>query len=529
MRMLVLGVNWLWHDTAAAVVADGELVAMAEEERFCRVKHAWDRLPKLSVRACLKLAGVSAHDVDCLAIGWDLNKLDVWSPEVERSVLKQLLGFEHGPEIILVPHHLSHAAAAFYASGMEAAGVLVVDGSGESESISIYSASRSSGFKKHMELDRSHSLGLMYSGASECLGFGQLDAGKTMGLSSYGWKRAEILEDFFCNSDSLVGPTADFFGLAHDADDLEFIAGWRRYFEERFGDINGSRASLHQSTSAVALASMVQSTVEEAYRLLIAETRGVTGLEAVNVSGGVALNCVANGLVDEPVFIPPFPHDSGVAAGAAWYVSPPTRQSRLTDACLGVYPGQISVPEHLDAKVLTGAREIAERLARGEIGAICAGRAEVGPRALGNRSILAVPDTVGVRDRVNDIKSRERWRPFAPIGLRDTSIAYWTQQGSRADFMIGNSTVTHRGRREIPAVVHVDGTTRPQVVDRIGFVGSVLEEFEELGIPPVVLNTSYNGPGEPIVNTGSDAIGSFEVMSGLDFLVVNDLVLSRRR
>jgi hypothetical protein len=272
------------------------------------------------------------------------------------------------------------------------------------------------------------------------------------------------------------------------------------------------------------------STVEEAMRALHAETVCLSGSPNVCLAGGVAFNCVSNGRLPEPVYIPPFPHDAGVSLGAAWAITPPARPVPLESPYLG---GALEAGPQADRARANGLHvesfspEIAiELLLKGAIGAVAEGRAEAGPRALGHRSIIAVPRPADVRDRINLLKGRERWRPLAPVTLADYAQRLWPGQGRRALYMVGTATVSAHGQLVMPAVTHVDATTRPQVLPSgaAPAVESILRQLQEAGLPPVVVNTSLNGRGEPIIDSAAQAVDTLKGL-GLDFLVLDQYLI----
>lgn len=247
------------------------------------------------------------------------------------------------------------------------------------------------------------------------------------------------------------------------------------------------------------------------------------------LAGGVALNCSANGLIAPPIYVPPFPHDAGVALGSAWSVNPPVEQARSISAFLGAEAGPLlELREDLSVSDTNPSR-IVDLLEAGAVGAVVNGRAEVGPRALGHRSIIAIPGSVAVKDQINGVKSRETWRPFGGVTLEKHRDLYWCADRELSRYMIGAGTVTPCGRRDAPAVVHVDGTTRPQWVESgtAPVMESLLEELEKRGMPPVLLNTSFNGRDQPIVQSSAEALATSDALR-LDFLIIDDLVYRPR-
>lgn len=531
--MWVLGINWRFHDASAALVdGDGVLWAFAEEERFTRVKHAYDTLPTQAARHCLAAAGISWRDLDAIAVGWDLEE-----PERRRDYLEALFGPEvrghKQPEFVCVEHHLSHALASYHASGFSDAGVLVVDGSGEHHSISIFAAD-STGLTLKRAWDRRYSLGALYEATTRALGFGVLADGKTMGLSSYA--DASSVVDL-----PILDPLSDVRrpdcpvdmdpALRYD----KFVEnGWMRYFEDRFGRVATSTDQIHRDAVAVAMAGSAQHQVEQTMRALLTETVSLSRSQNVCLSGGVALNCVANGRLPEPLYVPPFPHDGGVAVGAAWYVCPPKNKVLLASPYLGTEISNGAATSQLRDEGYTISdftpETVIEALLDGHIGAIAQGRAEIGPRALGHRSIIALPRPAEVRDRLNALKRREVWRPFAPVTLPDYASRLWPSQGTRELYMVGNAVTSSHARQIAPAAVHVDGTTRPQVVhaDGPGALVAILQGLDAISVPPVLINTSFNDRGEPLVNSEAEAVAGFHRL-GLDFLILGDKFIKNPR
>jgi carbamoyltransferase len=537
----VIGVNTgraASHDASACLIGSaGQVLAFVEEERISRVRHAPGQLPSLAIERCLRIAGITRRDVAVVAVGWDEPRLapryggDAW--EFGSSVeLLQRLGFPAGerqPDLYFVPHHRAHAASAFHASPYEEAAVLVVDGNGENESISIFSAARNQPLICQRSWPRVNSLGYMYEAVSEWLGLGRLNAGKTMGLAAYGrgndgskttppgWIGVRD-GDLACRlgTDPLL-----------DYDDLMRL--WGREIEAFAGTQGPTQptARLASDMLAVRVAWAAQSELETAITWLAAEARKATGHQPLCIAGGVGLNCAANGRLDGPVFVPPVPHDAGVALGAAWAVVAPKSRAVMS-AYTGSLPGTLPPDLRDDWQVEElHADPVAKLILDGRVGAVCRGRSEVGPRALCHRSIVASPVFDDMQRKVNQLKRREQWRPFGPVTHVDHD--YWTSAGDLERYMVGAAMLSEHGARTLPAVSHIDNTTRPQ---RLGsgdepFVGELLDVLRRSGHPPVLINTSFNGPGEPIVDSAAEAIGCAARL-GLDFLVVDDWLLTPR-
>jgi carbamoyltransferase len=508
---------------------------MAEEERFTRTKHAIREYPRNAARFCLDAVGIEPEDLDVIAIGWDLPRLyprfrAKWDFASDRDFIERAVGWRFdgrtGPELVCVPHHRAHAVSAFYASGLDAAAILINDGNGEDESISIYEARFGAPLVRREAWPRSHSLGFMYDAACRALGLTFLEAGKTMGLAAYG--KANTNEPW----PLMEGDGVDFhppFSLGPEADYDEIIPAWEEQLR-RHGSIpvDTPSAKLDGDELAVQLAWSAQATVESIVLALVAHARALTGIDAVCLAGGVALNCSTNGLLEEPVYVPPVSADAGGALGSAWAVAPPTAAQAPLDPYLGSEVGTpTSIPDNWSAIALEPAA-VVDRLQRGRIGAVAWGRAEVGPRALGHRSVIAMPSEVATRDRLNTLKGRELWRPLAPIGTSEADGRFWEGPRELQRYMLGAACVTPLGEERIPATVHVDGTARAQIADGAGIVPEVLSALGEAGADPVLINTSFNTRGEPIVNTADDALQSAEALD-VDFLVVGDALLDRRR
>jgi len=542
--MWVLGINCPpagWHDSAACLVnGSGEVVAFSEEERFSRRRHSLFKGPSQAASFCLETAGIGPPDLDAVAVGWDMPRLLGDKALDGRGLLRAALGWPDGeptPELVFVAHHLAHARCAFHASSFDDAAVLVIDGSGEREATSIWRLRAGAAPVLERSWPLAASLGHAYAGASRWLGFSPFEAGKTMGLAAFG--RAERLA-----VPSLVDVSAGDYRLDvslphapggaspfHVLGRQSRLVGrrWRERFAQLAGAPRSSTATdaLHADPCAVSVAYAAQRMVETSVTWLAAEARALTGRASLCLAGGVALNCSANGLIPQPLYVPPVPHDAGVALGAAWEVCPPAPNGEPLTPYLGATLGRAVAEAELRARGLASRpldfERVAELLLDGDVGALAVGRAEIGPRALCHRSILALPRPGTRSDRVNAIKHREPWRPFGPVAFADVGEELWEDPGNLGRYMLGATRVSDACRGVAPAAVHVDGTTRPQTIDRgaRSAIGAILGALERSGVPPALINTSFNDRGQPIANDARQALDAFGAMD-LSFLVLDD-------
>ena len=542
--VIVLGLHG-WdgtHDAAAALLIDGEVVACIEEERLNRRKHAMSDRPRLAARAVLAHAGLGWDDIDCVSYGWNLPKYlpahgQRWKFDSDPEFLAEALHVRprRWPRLEWIDHHLSHAAAGYYSSGFDRAAVLVVDGQGEDKSVTLYAADPG-GIRFVRDWPPSCSLGLLYEAATRHCGFGFLDAGKTMGLAAYGRRPLEPLPMRW--DGDIRSPVPE--NLEEDA-----VADfWCRLLAERFGEPQGfavrpgSADADDIARHSPDVAAAAQDAIERILAGLIDHAQLATGCRNVVLAGGVALNCVANGLLARQcgaLFVPPTAHDAGAALGAAMVTAQRAgdRVRAPQGADLGPQYSSAAVEATLAANKLRArklddpAGAAARLLQRGAVIGWFQGRGEIGPRALGNRSILALPSRAGEHDRVNRIKGRENWRPLAPSALTsETSWMFGRQVIS--PYMLLSLPLTAAARERLPAVAHVDGSTRVQTVpdDSSSRYARLLACLGELTGASVVLNTSFNAAFEPVVCSPNDAIRSFYGM-GLDALLLDDFLLEK--
>ena len=559
------------HDTSAAIVCDGELVAAAEEERFSRVKHD-SSVPLNAIDFCLAQAGLSMQDIDTIAFpelpyrsgrqskAGDTDMRTAWhlyraghlrrrsmvhravlrpyvrlglpdppasgmDPTVERAF--QVVRNRHGelPPLAFYGHHQAHAAAAYFTSGFESSAVLTVDGRGDPYA-TVSWACQGDVIRRGRAEPWSNSLGFFYRDCTKFVGLGEFAEGKMMGLASYG--QVEALS-----------------GAVRQLLETDRRSAWYRYRKRPTEEVLGIPPGGSEDVTAPPypeFAAAVQRELETAMRRATASARQYAGTPTLCLGGGVALNCSANGRLlrdaPGPVWAFAASGDAGLSVGAAMLAARdhgelvrrridradwgPEFSHEATELALQREP---RVTFHRSRSVF---EEAADRLSSGEVIGWFQGRMELGPRALGRRSILADPRSAKARDRVNDLKGRERWRPLSPCVLAERAHDYF-DLSQDSPFMLFAVRAREITRHAAPAVVHVDGTSRPQTVRREqnSELHALLEAFERRTAVPILLNTSFNGPGEPIVCTPADAIKSF-LERGLDCLVCGDFVVTRR-
>jgi len=562
------------HDQAAALFKGGELIAAAGEERFTRDKHAIGQFPANAIEFCLDYADITLADVSYLAVAdapkkylkrlpWSvrnslfntdglLETVGSLRNTVFQGILVRaafpgerirsgLAEFEYDelPEIRYVPHHLSHAASTFYYSGFENANVVTVDGSGEYDSTVLWETNNGE-LERKKTFKTPNSVGKLYGYVTKFLGY-RMNNGETkiMGMAPYGGEnhsiRGGLLELVsYGSGDYDVTPLTD---TADPVAELENVLGIEpRQPGEEFSDA-------HQD-----LAFEVQRLTENIVLDLVEHNYKSTGERNVAVAGGVFLNCKMNKRIMESdfcdeLFIQPAAGDDGLAIGAGKqvaisegytihqpddefyspYLGPSTDESEIES---------LVSESKLESKILDPAdvpRRVAEDITDGKLVGHFHGRMEFGPRALGNRSILADPRTVESKDRVNEyVKHREYWRPFAPSILEDAADKYLINAES-SPYMIKTFDIDPDHLDDMRAVIHEgDNTTRPQTVrpDQNQRYYDIISAFEDETGVPMVLNTSFNDHGEPIVRTPRHAVRDFFSM-GLDVLYIENYRLTK--
>ena len=573
--MKILGIFHSYSDPSAALVVDGRVVGFVEEERLTRVKHARGYFPSRSVDWVLKAGGLSITDVDRIAQAWDCRAYDSGqmaahyarinadypstdediayqrqhlrdlSSKSQKGLVYQNLKSQYGdldfPELVFVKHHFAHACMAYFDSGMPETLVLTIDGSGEWVTTALW-LGKAGKLELLHEVHIPHSLGWFYAAFTEYLGFQAYDGEyKVMGLAAYGdgdpdlrRRLSELVwydgQGGFESNPMLLSRGSRTRSYYYPDALVQHMGRTPRAENEEIGQWHMDLAYEVQDK--------LETVVEEIVRYWVAKS----GVRNLAIAGGVGLNVKMNGrLLDSgilsDIFVHPLCADTGVPIGAALALEYPNGRlvpTRLQDVYLGQSFDDDEIAGVLDACKLSYTREeaiekaVAGLLAQGAIVGWFQGRMEGGPRALGSRSILADPRYVESRDRVNAaIKYREPWRPFCP-SMTPKGAERYLDGYADAPFMVVAFQATEEAAREVSAVVHVDGSSRPQIVDKHQNPRyyRLIEEFERLTGAPCVLNTSFNIKGEPIVCTPHDAIRTFAA-TGLDALAIGSFLLTK--
>jgi carbamoyltransferase len=592
--MNILGISCYFHDAAAALITDGRLIAAAEEERFTRRKHDYD-FPQNAIDFCLRTGGIESPDLDYVVffekpfikferlilsslqtfprsrklfaeamITWLRDKLWI------RQLIQKRLGTAPG-KILFSEHHLSHAASSFYCSPFDEAAILTVDGVGEWTTASI-GVGKGTEIKLLREIRFPHSIGLLYSAFTAFLGF-EVNEGeyKVMGMAPFGTPRYiekvqklihtsndgsfELDMDYFCfhysAEKTFNRKFEDLFGAPRDPKALFFTpnSGYPSYFGAKPGNYN----ELAKENEYYAdLAASIQVVTEEVLLKLAQQACQETGLTRLCMAGGVALNSVANGRIIretkvEELYVQPSAGDGGGSIGAALYayhaILGKPRNFVLEHAYWGEQHGPAAIEEFLKGNGIQYQRfhdqdklieRVVDHLVKGKVIGWSQGRFEWGPRALGNRSILADPRRQEMKDIVNvKIKFREPFRPFAPSILAEETEKYFALPDANKHypgrFMLYVVDVNKDKQDVLPAITHVDGTGRLQAVRKElnPRYYNLIETFGQATGVPVVLNTSFNLKGEPIVNTPKEAFHTFS-QSGMDVLVLGDYIVEKK-
>ncbi len=594
--MLILGISCFYHDSAAALIEDGKILAAAQEERFTRIKHD-EQFPEHAVRYCLQEAGIQMNQLDAVVfyekpflkferiletftqvapkgLKSFLYALPKWINEklffksLLKKQLKKIGDFDtKKTSIFFTEHHLSHAASAHYVSGFEESAIVVVDGVGEWATISI-SKGEGKNIRLRKEIHFPHSIGMLYSAFTYFLGF-RVNSGeyKLMGLSPYGNNNSDSVKKYKqLIYDNLILSKGEegfrlnmkYFTYEHDLKMID-SAVWQNLFGIKK---RKEEEEIIQSHCDLALA--IQQVTEELMLDIVRIAKDLTQSKNLCLSGGVAINCVSNGKIlhsglFNKLFVPSSPGDSGAAVGAALIIChqhfnqeiEPNKVSDNQSAFLGPKYGEneikILLRQYHAVAQKWSEQElypfIAQKLQEGQVIGWMQGRMEFGPRALGNRSILALPSIDGMQSKLNlKIKFREDFRPFAPVLKAETAQKYfklpqnsnymeWVvelQDNLRIPLPEDFNQLTPKEKLDIPrskfqAVIHTDYTARPQTVtsESNPKLYRLLDEVEKVSGHPILVNTSFNVRGEPIVCTPFDAYSCF-MQTNMDILVIGD-------
>lgn len=569
-RTIVLGIACFYHDSAAALIVDGNVVAAAQEERFSRIKHDAS-FPREAITFCLESAGVTAEDIDYVAFyekpiqkfdrllrtyiatwPWGLisfvEAMLAWSGSkfwIEHHIRREL---DYHGDVLWVEHHLAHAASAFYCSPFERAAIMIIDGVGERDTTTIGRAHDNS-IELLKAIEFPHSLGLLYSALTYYLGFAvNADEYKVMGLAPYGDPSVfekEFGELVTWKPDGSFRLNMQYFAYEYGT----------RMITKRFEKLFDGPARLPGTEITQRhkdIAATLQTTTEKILLAIAAEAAHITGEENICISGGVGLNCVANGKIAREglfknIYVPFAPGDAGGCVGAALYIYFDLLKNvhSVSRAC-SAFLGPEYSEEDLEMAVVDGAQQlavnntydvrklpddklfdtVAELLEGSAAIGWFQGRMEFGPRALGNRSIIADPRIKENWQRINmKIKFRESFRPLAPAVLTEKCRAFF-------DFALESpymSFVAPVISDSLPAVTHVDGSARLQTIraeDNPRF-HALITAFEKRTGCPVLINTSFNARGEPIVMTPRDALQCF-FSTDMDHLVLGKLLISKK-
>ncbi len=554
-------------DSAAALVNGSGVVAAAAEERFTREKATGD-FPVRAIQYCLHAGNLNINDVDFLAHGFAYEPFEsafqepeyarkqyqeLFAPDVQKRHLNHYFpGVDWEHKFIAVPHHLAHAASAFYLSGFDESLILVSDGMGEVHSMTV-AVGRGTDIQVLKQIAAFHSLGILYGVFTLYLGFYMnLDEYKVMGLAPYGNPRHyfdKVMEMVSLKNDGTYIIRA--FAKDQTLLEKETHAGVLQLLSERFGPPREPDGDITQHHKDIAAA--LQAVLQTCQMHVLRHFKAEAGQRNLCLAGGVALNCSLNGVIRrsrlfDRMFVQPAAGDDGTALGAALFAQklhdPGFKSRKITVPLWGPEFGEREIKQALDDRedcVWTKpdsfdelCQQVAERLASGEVVAWFQGRMEYGPRALGSRSILADPRDPGMRDRINSlVKKREGFRPFAPVVTSEAARKYFDiAPGDEDTFahMLYVAQVLPAYRQRLPAITHVDGSARVQTVseEQNPRLWKLLKAFEHVAGLPIVLNTSFNIRGEPIVCAPAEALNTFR-NANLDALVLGDYLVEPKR
>lgn len=544
--MKILGLNG-WsergHDAGAALLINGKLKFAIEEERLTGIRHAYDSLPTKSIEVLLNETSTRLDEIDKIAIGWDYPKL--WKMIGKDFITKEKMSISlfgtdrYSGKIEYVNHHFAHACSAFYPSNFNKALVLVIDGQGEYMATSVFVGNRKERSLKKV-YETPVSLGYFYSAITEHIGFYSGQEGKTMGLASYGKPIYvdKLREHINAGYDGKINCTFEIKKTSKDEEEAT-IQKWQQILSNILPERKDKILSITDDVIPYAnLAASAQLLLEEILITVVKYNCEKYDLENVALAGGVALNCAASGTISKfpcvnKIFTQPAANDGGISLGAALAVAT-NAQEEINFEMLPYQGNQYTDKEILKElanfnysfrKSNNLEKDIAKLIFQGNIVANFQGRLEYGPRALGNRSLLADPRKYDMLVRLNNLKGREVWRPLAPAVLFEKQEEYFSSN-QFSPYMTINCDVLKSKQQDLQAITHVDGTARIQSVTKEynQVFYNIINEFYKLSKVPVVINTSFNIRGKPIVSTPREAVISASKMN-LDYLAIGNYIV----
>lgn len=602
MDIIILGISSLYHDSAAALIINGQIVAAAQEERFTRIKHD-SSFPINSIKYVLKEWGgdptlinlVSYYEKPFLKFERILENVHAFAPRGLKNYLNLIpswLGFKlnikktiqyhlrgvgiNKFKITYPEHHLSHAASSFYPSPFSEAAIITIDGVGEWATTTIMHGDGKS-IRKLKEIKYPHSLGLLYSTFTSYCGFKVNDGEyKLMGLAPYSDPESDAVKGLILKIKDNIIKIFDDGSFTLNIDYFDFSSTKKMYqpkkWKELFGVSPNSDTTLEIDPIYINLSSAIQKVTEEIYIKLVHHAKTITGSKNLCLAGGVALNCVANGIIKklgifEQVWIQPAAGDAGSAIGCALATHHITlgeprevllKSDAMKNASLGPSYGNTEIKSSLDKlkakyKIIEDRallnKEVAQLLSTGNIVSWFQGRMEFGPRALGNRSILADSRVSSMQKVINKkIKFREQFRPFAPIVLEEDVESFFDFAGISPYMLFVSKVNSNRliplpdnfenfsirdklafNKSELPSITHVNYSARVQTISKENNLNCylLLKEFKRLTNCSVLINTSFNANNEPIVCSPEDAYKCF-MKTDLDYLVIGNYLLNKK-
>ncbi len=544
--MFIVGITHpISRNSAACILKNGKLIAMAEEERFNRIKHSPRTFPNSSLDFCLHKANVTIEDVDYIAVAHARPASALWNirfGKLKEGIYwakKQYVDLKNSQKkleilyksikknkVIFIRHHLCHAASAFYSSAFDESIIISLDGSGDREA-GLLGYGEENEIKIINIIPNYQSVGKIYEYVTEALGFKfNSEEGKTMGLAPYG------------NPDIHYFPFVKWDGKYPEVD-IKLV---KDYFDNiRPRDQDFPLSEIHKD-----MAASIQLIFENIVIEMANYLHQKTNLNKICLAGGAALNCSMNGKLAllpwvKEIFVQPASHDAGSALGAALFLQKKITNKRPQWEMEHVYWG----PEYSNEQILQAINlypevsalfsgqicsDVAQRIAEGQVVGWFQGRLEIGPRALGNRSIIGDPSRPEMKDLINKkVKNREPWRPFAPSILEEKMSRYF-DNFIESPYMILAFDTNPKYRHEIISAIHIDGTARPQSVSQKtnSRFWELIHQFEIISGIPALLNTSFNVAKQPIVNTPKQALQTF-LDCGMDCLAIGDYIITKNR